>query len=127
MALPKFARWRVAAAQKSLRKRAQRAGDAKRSDYASFHAVRKAGKKVRYLLEFFEPSLKKKQVKRVKKLKQIQKRFGKLNDVVVSENLIKTHLDVFRDRSLAERGLTALGNARKRRMKEAARMLKHGA
>jgi hypothetical protein len=35
----------------------RRASHAKRSDYASYHEVRKAGKKVRYLLEFFEPLL----------------------------------------------------------------------
>ena len=103
------------------------AGHASRSDYAAFQAVRKAGKKVRYLLEFFEPSPKKKQMKGVKQLKKIQKRFGELNDVVASENLVKANLDVFRDRSSAEGGLAALGKERNRRMKEAAKLLKQAA
>jgi CHAD domain-containing protein len=126
-ALRKFARGRVATAQKSFHKRVRRAGHASRSDYAAFHDVRKAGKKVRYLLEFFEPSLKKKQVKGMRKLKKIQKRFGELNDVVASENLVKANLDVFRDRSSAERGLLALGKERKRRMRGAAKLLKQAA
>jgi len=125
--LATFARRRVAAAQKTFAKRVRRAECAKRSDYASFHDVRKAGKKVRYLLEFFEPSLPKKQVKGVRKLKKIQKRFGELNDVVASENLFKTNLDTFFDRPCAERGLAALEKERVRRLKEAAKLLKHAA
>jgi CHAD domain-containing protein len=35
----------------------------KRSDYASYHEVRKAGQKVQYMLDFFEPLLAKKQLK----------------------------------------------------------------
>ncbi|MFP3563394.1 CHAD domain-containing protein [Paraburkholderia sp. SIMBA_030] len=123
----KFARQQVAVAQKSFRKRVRRAARARRSDYASFHAVRKAGKKLRYLLEFFEPSLKKKQVKGVRKLKKIQKRFGELNDVVASENLVRSNLGVFRDRSSADRGLAALDKERNRRMREAAKLLRQAA
>jgi CHAD domain-containing protein len=100
---------------------------ARRSDYASLHDVRKAGKKVRYLLEFFEPSLPRKQVKAVRKLKKIQKRFGDLNDVVASEDLVRANLDTFSDRSSAERGLAALGKERKRRTKEAVKLLKRAA
>jgi CHAD domain-containing protein len=126
-ALGKFARRRVAAAQKNLGKRVRRARREKRSDYASFHDVRKAGKKVRYLLEFFEPSLTNKQVKAVKRLKKIQKQFGELNDVVASENLVKANLDTFHDRNSAENALAVLAKERGRRMKAAAKLLKHAA
>jgi CHAD domain-containing protein len=126
-ALSKFTRRRVAAAKRSLRKRVRRAGQASRKDYASFHDVRKAGKKVRYLLEFFGPTLPKKQRKGVRKLKEIQKQFGGLNDVVASERIVKANLTVFSDRSSAERGLRALGKERDRRMKEAAKLLKRAA
>ncbi len=51
--LSKFAGKRVAASERSLFKRARRARRAKPSNYAAFHDVRKAGKKLRYLLEFF--------------------------------------------------------------------------
>lgn len=125
--LVKFARRRVAAAQRSLHRRVRRAEHARRADYASFHDVRKAGKKVRYLLEFFEASLPKKQVRAVQRLKKVQKRLGELNDVVASENLVKTNLGAFRDRSSAKSGLTALATERERRMKKAARLLKHAA
>src|SRR5579859_5803170 len=43
--LKEFARRRVQSAQKSLRKRMRHASRGKRSDYASYHEVRKAGKK----------------------------------------------------------------------------------
>jgi CHAD domain-containing protein len=44
-----------------------------RVDYASYHNVRKAGKKVRYLLDFFKGSLSKKQLKSTKGLKKLQR------------------------------------------------------
>jgi CHAD domain-containing protein len=125
--LGKFARRRVAAAQKSLARRVRRARHARHADYASFHDVRKAGKKVRYLLEFFEAWLPRKQIKAVQRLKKIQKRLGELNDVVASENLVKTNLSVFLDRSSAKNGLAALATERERRTKRAAKLLKHAA
>ncbi|MEI5997386.1 CHAD domain-containing protein [Paraburkholderia bengalensis] len=121
--LPKFARKRLGAAQKSMEKRMKRAAHAKRSDYASFHEVRKAGKKLRYLTEFFEPMLAKKQLKSIKGLKKLQKRFGELNDVVASEQLLRDHLNVFPDEAASARALDALAKERKRRMRAAAKLL----
>jgi len=86
--LGKFARKRVEAAEKQLKKRMRHAADAGASDYASYHDVRKAGKKVRYLIEFFDPLLKEKQRKGLKDLKRLQKHFGALNDVVASRTLL---------------------------------------
>jgi CHAD domain-containing protein len=59
VALHRFARRRTAEARKSLRKRkrVRRARQAAQSDDASLHDVRKAAKKLRYLVEFFAPSL----------------------------------------------------------------------
>lgn len=51
--------------------------------------VRKAGRNVRYLIEFFEPLLSKKQRKGLKNLKRLKKRFGSLNDVIASWDLLK--------------------------------------
>jgi CHAD domain-containing protein len=121
--LPKFARKRLDAAQKSMEKRMKRAARAKRSDYASFHEVRKAGKKLRYLTEFFEPMLAKKQLKSIKGLKKLQKRFGELNDVVASEQLLRDHPNVFADEAASARALDALAKERKRRMRAAAKLL----
>jgi CHAD domain-containing protein len=121
--LERFARRRFASADRSLRKRVRRAAQAKRGDYASLHDVRKAAKKVRYLLEFFEPLLAKKQRKTLKPLKKVQKRLGELNDVVASEALLQRNLDVFPDAQAAQAALAMLGKARKRRMKAAAKLL----
>ncbi|MEX3932280.1 CHAD domain-containing protein [Paraburkholderia phymatum] len=121
--LPKFARKRLTSAQRSMEKRMKRASHAKRSDYASYHEVRKAGKKLRYLIEFFEPVLKKKQVKSVSSLKKLQKRFGELNDVIASEQLLRENPSVFSDEALSARALDSLAKERKRRMRAAARLL----
>ena len=121
--LPKFARKRVAAAQKSMSKRMKHAAHAKRSDYASYHEVRKAGKKLRYLTEFFEPMLAKKQLKAVKPLKKLQKRFGALNDVVASEQLLRDNRTLFADDAAVAHALDALAKQRKRRMRDAGKLL----
>ncbi|SAL06234.1 CHAD domain-containing protein [Caballeronia arationis] len=121
--LKKFACKRVAAAEEQLRKRMKRASRAKRSDYALFHGVRKAGKKVRYLLEFFEPLLEKKQRKGMKKLKLLQKRFGALNDVVASRELLQSNLGSIPDEKTARRAIQSLKKEKKRRAKAAAKML----
>jgi CHAD domain-containing protein len=121
--LPKFARKRLAAAQKSMTKRMKRAARAKRSDYASYHEVRKAGKKLRYLIEFFEPMLAKKQRKATKPLKRLQKRFGALNDVVASEQLLRDNQTLYADDAAAAHALDALAQERKRRMRDAGKLL----
>jgi len=120
--LGKFAATRVDAAQHSLKKRMKRANRAKRSDYPAFHEVRKGAKKLRYLLDFFEPVLKGGRKHTMKRLKRIQKRFGALNDVVASEALL-------RDQSALLTGLHTgaalawLDKERKRRVRKAAALL----
>jgi CHAD domain-containing protein len=121
--LSKFARKRLRSAEGSLHKRMRRASHAKRSDYAAYHEVRKAGKKVRYLLEFFEPLLPKKQLKSAKELKKIQKRFGALNDVVASEEPLRGKRDIFPDDASLANALAALDKERKRRVRAAAKLL----
>ena len=122
--LKKFARKRVAAAEKSLHKRMRRARGAKGAEYTSYHDVRKAGKKVRYLLEFFEPLLSRKQLKTLKGLKKLQKRFGALNDVVASEELLRGNSrDIFSNSRSVATALAALEKQRKRRIRAAAKLL----
>lgn len=123
--LRKFAEKRVDAAERSLKKRVKRARSAKRSNYAAFHNVRKAGKKVRYLLEFFEPVLKGARRRTLKRLKQIQKRFGALNDVVASEQLLRDSTALSVHSADTRAALDWLELERKRRMRLAARRL-HG-
>lgn len=121
--LTKFARKRVSAAQKQLKKRMQHASKAGSSDYNSYHNVRKAGKKVRYLIEFFEPLLQNKQRKHLKNLKQLQKRFGGLNDVVASRDLLTSNRGSLPERASADAALRLLKKEQKRRLKAASKLL----
>ncbi|RFU48385.1 CHAD domain-containing protein [Paraburkholderia sp. DHOC27] len=121
--LKKFARKRVAAAGKSLHKRMRHASRARHPEYTSYHDVRKAGKKVRYLLEFFEPLLSKKQLRARKKLKKLQKRFGTLNDVVASEALLRQHHEIFGDEQAVATAFAALEKQRKHRVRAASKLL----
>ena len=121
--LNKFAYKRVAAAEEQLTKRMKRASDSKRSDYAAFHEVRKAGKKVRYLLEFFEPLLSKKQRNGVKELKRLQKRFGALNDVVASRDLLQNNAGSLPNEDAVASAMRALKKEQKRRVRAAAKLL----
>ena len=102
----------------------KRASRAKRSNYAAFHDVRKAGKKLRYLVDFFEPVLQGNRKRTVKRLKQIQKRFGALNDVVASEGLLRDHAASFAGSGDTEAALHWLEQERKRRMRTAAELLR---
>lgn len=122
--LRKFADKRMEAAERSLKKRIKHARGAKRSNYAAFHNVRKAGKKVRYLLEFFEPVLKGTHKRTLKRLKQIQKRFGKLNDIVASEQLLRDNIALLPDSADTGAALDWLGAQRKQRTRAAARLLR---
>jgi CHAD domain-containing protein len=88
VSVERFAKKRIGAARSQLKKRIKRALRAKRSDYAAYHEVRKAGKKVRYLLEFFDADIKPGLRSKAKSLKRLQKRFGALNDVVASRDLL---------------------------------------
>ncbi|WGS54804.1 CHAD domain-containing protein [Paraburkholderia sp. D15] len=126
--LRKFAERRVAASERSLKKRMKRARAAKRSNYTAFHNVRKAGKKLRYLLEFFAPVLSGGHKRTVKRLKQIQKRFGALNDVVASEVLLRDNAALLSGAGAvagnADDALQWLKKERKRRMRAAAAVLR---
>ncbi|MEN8500692.1 CHAD domain-containing protein [Paraburkholderia sp. DD10] len=122
--LGKFANQRVAASERTLKKRMKRARHAKRSNYTAFHDVRKAGKKLRYLLEFFGPVLKGGRKRTVKRLKQIQKRFGTLNDIVASEMLLRDNAALLAASGDTDAVLQWLKKERKRRMRSAAGLLR---
>jgi CHAD domain-containing protein len=119
-----FATRRVDVAKRSLKKRMKRASRAKRSNYAAFHDVRKAGKKLRYLLDFFAPVLKGNCKRTVKRLKQIQKRFGALNDVVASEALLREQAASLAGSGETDAALDWFRKERKRRLRAAAGLLR---
>ncbi|BAO89747.1 CHAD domain-containing protein [Caballeronia cordobensis] len=123
VSVERFAKKRIDAARGQLKKRIKRALRAKRSDYAAYHEVRKAGKKVRYLLEFFDADIKPKLRSKVKSLKRLQKRFGALNDVVASHELLSQGtLDV--GGSETRHALRALDAEQKQRFKAARKAIR---
>ncbi|PYE24245.1 CHAD domain-containing protein [Paraburkholderia silvatlantica] len=121
--LKRLARERVRVAHRSLARRMRRARRAKRRDYAAWHEVRKGAKRLRYLLEFFGSVLLRRESRRVKSLKKLQDRFGKLNDAVASERLIAQHREIFPDTAQADAALSTLRRERKRRRRKAAKLL----
>jgi CHAD domain-containing protein len=87
--LDEFARARIESAEKKLGKRVKRAAKTHHEDYATLHQVRIAGKKVRYLLEFFSPVLDGSHHPTIRKLASVQDELGDLNDLVTCESLIR--------------------------------------
>ncbi|WP_321921195.1 CHAD domain-containing protein [Paraburkholderia guartelaensis] len=84
-----FAKQRVRMAQRTLRKRSRRAARSEAGHEESLHDVRKAGKKLRYLLEFFQPVIKGDHDRTIKELTSVQKTLGEFNDIAASETLIR--------------------------------------
>jgi CHAD domain-containing protein len=121
--MKRFARKRIDDAQRQLKKRIKRALRAKRSNYAAFHEVRKAGKKVRYLAEFFETDIDIRKHASLKALKRLQKRFGALNDVVASRDLLSTCENELPDGDDTRRALLALKAEQKHRFKAARKVI----
>lgn len=124
-ALQKFAAKRVRVAEKSLRKRMREASRAKRADYELLHDVRKAGKKVRYLIELFGPVLDDVgHDHTLKRLKKLQQCFGELNDVTASIALLRDNTNLFSDETEAHAALALLKERRKACRREAVQLLR---
>lgn len=85
-----FAENRVRKAQRALRKRSQYAARRKIADEEDLHDVRKAGKKLRYLLEFFQPFVRGAHDRAIKNLSSVQNKLGQFNDLAASETLIRS-------------------------------------
>jgi len=84
-----FAEKRVRLAQRALQKRSRRAARTKTAHEEDLHDVRKAGKKLRYLLEFFQPVIKGGHERTIKELTSVQNKLGQFNDIAASETLIR--------------------------------------
>jgi Uncharacterized conserved protein len=89
--LPVFARRRVDAAGNSLDNKFRRAVTHQIPEYPELHKLRIAGKRLRYLLEFFLPVLDDCDPANIKVLADLQDELGKLNDLVASEALLHKH------------------------------------
>jgi len=85
-----FAEKRVRLAQRTLQKRSRRAARSETTYEEDLHDVRKAGKKLRYLLEFFQPIIKGGHGRTIKELTSVQNKLGQFNDIAASEALIRT-------------------------------------
>jgi CHAD domain-containing protein len=85
-----FAEKRVRLAQRALQKRSRRAARSETAHEEDLHDVRKAGKKLRYLLEFFQPVIKGGYDRTIKELTSVQNKLGQFNDIAASETLIRS-------------------------------------
>lgn len=79
---------RIKVARKNLKKRIKSVSDRKHAYYEHIHRVRIAGKKLRYLLEFFAPISTDTHDKALKRLGRFQAKLGRLNDLVVSQAIL---------------------------------------
>jgi CHAD domain-containing protein len=91
-----FAEKRVRLAQRALQKRSRRAArseatqDSEAAHEEDLHDVRKAGKKLRYLLEFFQPVIKGGHGRTIEALTSVQNKLGQFNDIAASATLIRS-------------------------------------
>jgi CHAD domain-containing protein len=119
-----FAEERVRLAQRALHKRSRRAA---RSDIAheeELHDVRKAGKKLRYLLEFFQPVIKGGHSRNIKALTSVQNKLGLFNDIAASETLIRAASFNDVPPEVVQESLQWLEAQKCRRMRAASRRVK---
>lgn len=125
MSLAEFAESRVELAEKALKKRVKRAIQPEHPNYAALHEIRIAGKKLRYLLEFLAPALDGSHLEKIELLTGVQEELGKLNDLVVSETLLRQHAAQLGDPNAVKEAVAFLGAQKKRRMRAAHKMLRN--
>jgi CHAD domain-containing protein len=85
-----FALKRVRQAKRTLEKRSRRVVCSKAIHEEALHDVRKAGKKLRYLLEFFGTLTGDEHGHTVKALTSVQNRLGQFNDIAASQSLVRS-------------------------------------
>lgn len=107
--LAAFAEERVELAERALKKRVRFASRPEHPDYAALHEVRIAGKRRRYLLEFFSPVLDNSHRTTIDLLTAVQDELGRLNDLVVSETLLRQYSFQLGDPDVVKEALEFLG------------------
>lgn len=119
-----FVSLRVAIARKRMRQTAKGAGHApRRRRLAQLHELRKRGKTVRYLLEWFEHGDAAGERHR-KQLGRLQESLGRLNDVVASENLLRSRPELLDGLDDASRVRKRLRSLRKRHLRAAMALIR---
>jgi CHAD domain-containing protein len=119
-----FAKRRVRLAQRALRKRSRRAATRETTHEEDLHDVRKAGKKLKYLLEFFQPFLKDENNRTIRKLASVQDKLGQFNDIVASEALIRSASFGEVPDEVVQQSLQWLQQQKCRRMRAASRRVR---
>ncbi|WP_294255871.1 CHAD domain-containing protein [uncultured Comamonas sp.] len=122
--LKAFAKTRLATSRRQLGRRIRRAVAARTPELQAFHAVRKAGKKTRYLLELFGPLLPADHRRLRKRLQKIQQPLGELNDLAVSESLLWQNPHLIASPDQADTARRWLRKKRKHRLDDLARLLR---
>ncbi|WP_144159486.1 CHAD domain-containing protein [Paraburkholderia sp. BCC1885] len=119
-----FAKQRVRLAQRTLQKRSRRAARGKTAYEDDLHDVRKAGKKLRYLLEFFQPVIKGGHDRTIKELTSVQNKLGQFNDIAASDALIRNASFSEVPVEVVEESLQWLQEQKCRRMRAASRRVR---
>lgn len=120
-----FARKRVRLAQRALQKRSRRAVRSDAACEEDLHDVRKAGKKLRYLLEFFQPVIKGGHDRTIRELTSVQNKLGLFNDIAASENLIRSASFNEVPPQVVQESLQWLEKQKFRRMRAASRRVRN--
>jgi CHAD domain-containing protein len=124
MPIKPFAKERVRRAQRALRKRSRHASRNETAEEEDLHDVRKAGKKLRYLLEFFQPVIKGGHGRTLRQLTSAQDTLGKFNDLAASEVLIRGASFSEVSPEVIEESLLWLGRQKDLRRRAASRRVK---
>ncbi|WP_162068554.1 CHAD domain-containing protein [Burkholderia sp. THE68] len=119
-----FAEERVRLAQRALRKRSRRAARSETAHEEDLHDVRKAGKKLRYLLEFFQPVIRGGHSRTIKELTSVQNKLGLFNDIAASEALIRSASFDEVPHPVVRESLQWLEKQKHRRMRAASRRVR---
>jgi CHAD domain-containing protein len=119
-----FAEERVRLAQRALRKRSRRAARSETTHEDHLHDVRKAGKKLRYLLEFFQPVIKGGHGRAIRQLTSVQNKLGQFNDIAASESLIRSVSFNEVPAGVVHESLRWLEEQKRRRMRAASRRVR---
>jgi CHAD domain-containing protein len=119
-----FAENRVRRAERALRKRSKYASRNETAHEEDLHDVRKAGKKLRYLLEFFQPVIEGGHRRAIKELTSVQNKLGEFNDIAASEMLIRGSSFADVPAEVVQESLQWLEKQKGRRMRAAARRVK---
>lgn len=119
-----FASARIRLAQRALHKRSRRAARSEDAQEENLHDVRKAGKKLRYLLEFFRPVIKGGHDRTIRELTSVQNKLGQFNDIAASEVLIRSASFDEVPVEVVQESLAWLEQQKRRRMRAASRRVR---